>query len=522
MTIVDTANGRLRGVLLDGLAVFKGAPYGRPPVGENRFTSSKPVEPWSGTRDASAFGPAPIQTVQGPATWIYPQPERMDEDCLSLNIWAPDRARGNAVIVWIHGGGFRTGAASMPLFDGAELARRGDVVFVSINYRNNVFGWLAHPDLHDDETGACANWGLFDQMLALRWVREHIVSFGGDPDNITVMGQSGGAINAITLAQYSESTALFEKLILLSPPYIAPPSMPSLDDAARFAEDLAREFDTSVSGLRKIPSRALHDAETRQWQSGRVKTQTGRFMRSPVPDGVILESWPPRLPLPNKPTVIGYTRTEGAYWTNLIDPATGRRMVPGAIDEPAVLKAIEGFLGAVYQMEDDRPGADDVIKHYRQHGPQDATPLDTYTEVFGDALLRHYGIRAVERAAGRDAPNLFVYDYALPLAPPGYGTPHCADLPIFFGTFRLNHYRDKTGTGPFHNRLSEAVIEAFSNFARSSEPTARELPSWPVFRPDRSSVMVLGESEVAGQVVEAPKRTQMEILDELALAPDEQ
>ena len=139
-----------------------------------------------------------IQTISIPyVAFVYSAPEKTDEDCLTLNVWSPDTHASLPVIVWIHGGGWRTGSSSMPVFDGSHYAEIGNVVFVTINYRLGVLGWAAHPDLRDADTGAFANWAVQDQVAALHWVSDNIAAFGGDPDRITVMGQSGGAINSI-------------------------------------------------------------------------------------------------------------------------------------------------------------------------------------------------------------------------------------------------------------------------------------------------------------------------------------
>src|SRR3954453_12492322 len=198
MTIVDTTSGRLEGLTDGEVAVFRGIPFAAPPVGELRFRAPRPVEPWAGVRPASEFGCWAPQNA--PATTLSGQlPGTQAEDCLSLNVWTPaaDSAR-RPVMVWIHGGGFIGGSGAMNLYAGAPLAARGDVVVVTVNYRLGILGFLGSSDLAD-ENGATGNWGLLDQVAALQGVRDNIVGFGGDPDNVTIFGESAGGMSVSDL-----------------------------------------------------------------------------------------------------------------------------------------------------------------------------------------------------------------------------------------------------------------------------------------------------------------------------------
>ena len=191
-TTTGTTSGRLRGATEGGVAVFRGVPYARPPVGPLRFAPPQPPDAWTGVRDATAFGPPAMQAanpVTGRAAVAPPS-----EDCLTLNVWtpAPDAGR-RPVLVWLHGGAFVFGAGSSPATRGATLARRGDAVVVTLNYRLGLFGYLRGVDVCGDALPSTGNAGLLDQLAALRWVRDEIAAFGGDPANVTVVGQSAGA-----------------------------------------------------------------------------------------------------------------------------------------------------------------------------------------------------------------------------------------------------------------------------------------------------------------------------------------
>src|SRR5205823_3077353 len=166
------------------------------------------VAPRPGVRDATAPGPSSLQTLAGRTAWIYEDDGGPAEDCLSLNVWTPGLSGARPVLVWFHGGSFQAGHAALPCFDGRRLARDGDAVVVTCNYRLGALGWLAHPDLRDPDTGHWANWGLQDQAAALRWVRENIARFGGDPGNVTLFGESAGAMSIAHLARHPANRGL--------------------------------------------------------------------------------------------------------------------------------------------------------------------------------------------------------------------------------------------------------------------------------------------------------------------------
>ena len=205
-TSVAVASGRIAGTSEAGVAAWLGVPFAAPPVGSLRWRPPQPVASWSGVRQAMVFAPACMQTgVSMPGE----APPVTSEDCLYLNVWAPERADKLPVIVWIHGGGWANGATAMPLYSGANLARRG-VVFVSIAYRLGPMGFLAHPELSAESGAATSgNYGLMDQVAALKWVQANIATFGGDPTRVTIAGQSAGAMSVSLLMASPTATGLF-------------------------------------------------------------------------------------------------------------------------------------------------------------------------------------------------------------------------------------------------------------------------------------------------------------------------
>ncbi|WP_047758283.1 carboxylesterase family protein, partial [Geobacillus sp. ZGt-1] len=194
-TVVETRYGRLRGVVNGSVFVWKGIPYAKAPVGERRFLPPEPPEAWDGVREATAFGPVVMQPSDPIFSGLLGRmSEPPSEDGLYLNVWSPAAdGKKRPVLVWIHGGAFLFGSGSSPWYDGTALAKHGDVVVVTINYRMNVFGFLHLGDSFGEAYAQAGNLGILDQVAALRWVKENIAAFGGDPDNVTIFGESAGA-----------------------------------------------------------------------------------------------------------------------------------------------------------------------------------------------------------------------------------------------------------------------------------------------------------------------------------------
>ena len=213
---VEITQGRLEGVREGGIGIYRGIPYAAPPIGKRRWQPPGPAPDWEGLRDATEFGASCIQPALPPQNLYFDRLAKTSEDCLTLNIWAPEEAGDAPVILWIHGGSLRIGGSEVPIYDGSNFARRG-VVFVSVNYRLGALGWLAHPALSAESSqGTSGNYGLLDQMAALRWIETNIAAFGGDPENVTVMGESAGALSASYLLVSPLARGLFDKAIIQS------------------------------------------------------------------------------------------------------------------------------------------------------------------------------------------------------------------------------------------------------------------------------------------------------------------
>ncbi len=518
--VISMPSGAVKGRRESSVMVFKGIPYAEPPVGALRFRAPRPVKAWKGTRDALDFGPASIQELAWGRAYPFGPISAMSEDCLTLNVWAPVDAASRPVIVWIHGGGYRMGSSSMPAYDGRHFAEVGKVVMVSINYRLGVLGFAAHRDLRDAETGAFANWAIQDQILALRWVKENIAAFGGDPGRITVMGESGGAINAIMLAHSAGGRSLFHQMIAMSPPYICPPATLAVDDWAIALEALARELGTTVTGLREVPATKLHDAELRQYMQGALKTDSGRSYRGTVVDGVVLDEWPAFYALPRIPTIIGCTAAEGAMLYNCYHPISKELLSRSRpADDAAAQAEAQSLLNRNYYLKDRASTADQVLAHYRASARAEGRSDDriaTLVELSGDAMIRHYCVRKAEQITQAGHKDVYFYHYDLPVPSPNHEPPHAWELPIAFGNHRNPLLAPWVGDGPLQDSVSNAMIESFSSFAATGHPQSALVPSWPGFHSPGANVMVLGAAGVTGKVTDLPKYQQLSVLDDLA------
>lgn len=255
--MVETAHGAVRGRRTGKVTVFHGIPYAAAPVGKLRFAPPAAPRSWTGTRDCRQPGPGAPQTTSRLANTVGPMRFPQSEDCLTLNVWTPGTRGSRPVLVWLHGGGFTSGSASQEWYDGTQLASRGDIVVVTVNYRLGALGYLYLAELAED-LGA-GNFGLLDQLAALRWVRDHIATFGGDPHQVTLAGQSAGALSTMALMSTSDNRDLFQRAILQSTPAGVPPATPTA--ATEVAEKFLRALETPAHGLRTLPVARLLTAQ---------------------------------------------------------------------------------------------------------------------------------------------------------------------------------------------------------------------------------------------------------------------
>ncbi|MDI2129967.1 carboxylesterase/lipase family protein [Yinghuangia seranimata] len=471
--VVETSGGALRGTREDGLAVFRGVPYAAPPVGELRFRSARPHPGWAGVRDASAYGPSAPQPVGHPVLGDHGRPP-FDEDCLTLNVWtpAPDGAR-RPVLVWIHGGGFLSGSGTLPYYAGDTFARDGDLVVVTISYRIGALGYLYLGD--EDST----NVWLTDQLAALRWVHENIAAFGGDPDNVTVAGQSGGAFSTAALAVHPEGGPLFRRMILQSPPFGL--TLPTPDESLATTELFVRAADAgSVEKLRELPYERLIEATFGMFAAP-APWATWRVPFLPVADGRLLVGNPLDTLVGGAAAttdlMLGWTRDEATF-ALVLEPQY-------ADPDPALVR--ERFAGAFGER------ADAAYAHYTETTSGGLGAV--VTDLLGDELFRiPCSTLAEARATAENPAWVYQFDYATPAYDGRLGATHCLELPFTF------HNADRWSQAPFLAGadpktvadLGAAMHRAWIAFVRTGDPSApgdTGLPDWPRYTTDGRTTM---------------------------------
>ena len=486
---VETRSGRIRGVEQDGLAVFRGVPFAKPPVGKLRFRAPQAPEPWSHVRDATEFGPtAPqaerqMQMLPGPA-----QQEQRSEDCLYLNVYTPgvDAAR-RPTLVWIHGGGFTGGSGSSPMYDGVPLAKRGDAVVVTLNYRLGALGFIDLSAYGGDEFGATANPGLLDQIAALGWVRENVERFGGDPDNVTIFGESAGGMSVGSLLGMPAARGLFRRAIAQSG---AAHNVHASEAAAAVAEALLGVLDIPVDQaqrLHEVPVERLVEAQTQTMQKTRRIGSLGMAF-SPVVDGKTIAE-PPietiRAGGARAVTVlVGTTRDEWNLF-RMMDPQ-GQKL-----DAEGVVKR----LGARLPGANARTTAERVYETYRKahEGRTSTEPIDLFCAIETDRIFRIPAIRLAEaQRPHNESTYTYLFTWESPLLEGRLGSCHALELPFVFGTLTRPGMSRFAGEGPQAERLSERMMDAWLAFARDGDPGHAELPEWAPYDEDRRATMVLG------------------------------
>lgn len=449
--VVSLSDGRVRGARAAGVASFKRIPYAANPfTAATRFQAPRPVVPWAGVRDATAFGPPPPQPSRDPQPVLFGGP-----DDLTLNIWTPDPdAKGLPVMVWIPGGAFVRADAGEAAYDGTRFAADG-IVVVTVNYRVGVDGFMAIE-------GAPANRGLLDQIAALNWVRDNIAAFGGDANNVTLFGQSAGAESVAILLASPKAEGLFKRAILQSPPMQAIAS----DDAKRVAEIFAKGLGVAptVAGLGGVPFDALiaaiHGLEAdlkdrAKW--GKLSLGGTAFL--PVIDGDTLGASPidmlARVPKTGIPVIVGSTDQEARIY-----------MVPGGAIDHVAPQAIDQFIDALKL-----PAA--TLDVYRAD-PANATIGDLYTALQSDYTFRMPALRIAELRSGDQRTWHYNFSWRSPAFGGRLGAAHFVDVPFSFDTLSSDQAMSFVGANPPAS-LAEAMHGAWVAFAKTGDP------GWPAY-----------------------------------------
>ncbi|MGH9108906.1 MAG: carboxylesterase/lipase family protein [Acidimicrobiales bacterium] len=509
--IVQLRPGRVRGRRDDGVWYFGGVPYARAPVGHLRWRPPEPPEPWSGVRSAVSAGAVAPQPPPEQGMALPGDPSEQSEDCLFVNVWTPglDHQR-RPVMVWIHGGGFTGGTGSSLLYRGDVLSGEGDVVVVTLNYRLGALGFLAHPTLADGPGRPAANWALLDQAAALRWVRDHISAFGGDPDNVTVFGESAGAMCIGSLLAMDAARGLFRRAILQS----GPPFSHTAARGAEVADELLRELgmaEVDRDRLESVPAADLVEAIARLQARPSVLGDLPSPLL-PVVDGTSLPVEPLRAIAAgcarDVALLTGTTRDELAFFV-LADPRQA------GLDEGGLLATLERAAPAV-------PPAD-VVAAYRtarQARGEPVSPRDLWVAAGTDLIFRREVLKmAAAQRAHQPATFVYLFTWESPAFGGRLGSCHALDIPFVFGSVRYPEVMQFSGGGPEADALSAAVRGAWLAFARRGDPSHPGVGEWPAWDAVRQSTMVLGPETGA---VERPRSEELAVWDPMgSLVPGE-
>lgn len=459
--VVDAPAGSLRGVAEVGVHVFRGVPFASPPLGDLRWRPPVPLPPWSGVREATAFGAACMQPASP-----FADHAAVSEDCLYLNVWAPAAATKAPVLVWIHGGSLVSGAGSEAIYDGAGFAGRG-VVVVSINYRLGALGWLAYPGLSAESPhNISGNYGLMDQIEALRWVRRNISAFGGDPDNVTIAGESAGALSVLYLMAAPDARGLFHRAIaqsayMITMPELRDGSYADWPDAETVGVSLACALGAAdPAALRAMSAQAIIEgtARTAYFPLGTID---GRSLPRQLVETFDRGEQAP------VPILAGYNEGEIRSLGFLLPPAPASAAI--YTDE---IRARYGDL------------SDAFLARYPAEAMSESMLTTTRDAMYGWTAER----LAVKQTAIGAPAFLYYFDHGYPAADEGgFRAFHAAEVPFVFGTTDSTpRYWPPVPQTTGERRLSEAMASYWATFARDGVPRAQGEDEWRSYAEDRA------------------------------------
>jgi para-nitrobenzyl esterase len=495
----------VRGTDVAGIKIFKGIPYGASTAGKNRFRPPVAPAKWTGVRDTIAYGPSAPQREPGagrngsPLAVAAAGLPAESEDCLVLNVWTPALGDGRKrpVMFWCHGGGFATGSGSSPVTEGANLARRGDVVVVTINHRLNVLGFAALEEAGGSEFAGSGDAGMLDIVFALEWVRDNIARFGGDPGNVMVFGQSGGGRKVATLLAMPSAKGLFHRATIESGATL---KLVERGAGARAAHELMSALGIAkgqVRELQTVPLDKMMSAYFTVVRSMNVDQMTQGF--SPLVDGTHVPQHPFH-PVASSvsadvPLMLGSTRTE---LTSSAQPADFE------LSDADMRSRIRTLLGAY---------ADTAIQIYQKANPG-ASASDLYFLMASDHRYSGPVMKIAERRAalGKGPVYLYYFRWETPAEGGRLKSPHTIEIPFAFDNIKAA--TRLTGGGPEAMSLADKVSDAWIAFAKTGNPNTPKLPRWTAYNATERPTMVFdNESKVVNDPIREQRLVMFEALD---------
>lgn len=471
--IVETKVGKVQGYTSGDIQIFKGIPFAQAPIGELRWKAPKPVLPWEGVKECTEFGPSPIQNKPEPfLCWteeFIAKPEPLSEDCLYLNVWTPTKTKEEKlpVFVWIYGGGLSSGSANCDIYDGTQMAEQG-VVFVSINYRVGVLGFMAHPEL-SAESGhnASGNYGFMDQLQALKWIKDNIEAFGGDPNNVTIAGQSAGSFSVNAQIASPLASGYFQKAITQSGGILSGRLMQDLQSAEE--QGLAFQKLTgasSLSDLRNIPAEELQNLSNQR--------EVGRF-------GVVLDNY--FLPA----DMLQFFKDGKQNQVSVLSGwVTGDASLFPVNDITS-----ESFKKEAFTIYGDR--TDEFLEYFPANTNKEATESQKKLN-----LLNFAGVPSYLLAKYMES-NVWLYEFThVPTDKPGfpnYGAFHTSEVP--FALHTLDQW--KRAWKPVERTLENQMSSYWVNFAKTGNPNGENLPNWESYDLNTGNIMIFDTDDLGMQ-----------------------
>jgi para-nitrobenzyl esterase len=490
--IVQTNKGKVEGIFENGLFVFRGIPYAAPPVGALRWMPPQPATAWKGVRQSKTFGSIAPQNPRIFAIMPAEEPEPQSEDCLFLNVCTPGLDnKKRPVMVWIHGGAFSIGSGSQARFRNGSLAKRGDVVLVTINYRLGILGFLNLKQITGGKIPATGNEGLLDQVASLQWVKDNIAAFGGNPDNVTILGESAGGMSVASLMVLPRAQGLFHKAIIESA--VGAIGRP-LKDSVKIAEVFLKTVGIKADDIVKLRSLSVENILAAH---DKVALETGQGAAPciPVADGKIMPLMPLEAFATGKaaavPTIVGSNLDEQKFFSSM-DPNSAK------LDQKTLVELLGRNVPA-------RKIAG-LVEDYRQARLKRGlavTPFELFSAINTDLMFRQI---ALHIASSQHSNGVPAFNYLLTWNSPGangtLGSCHALEVGFVFGTYDPMF----CGIGPKADKLNQLIQDAWTTFVKKGNPSTKSMGKWLKYGAARNTMIISENCHMEKRVLEEERR----------------